>query len=71
MDHIQNIDLVRHNMTNYCKQLYFDIVDSNKLIVVSGDKIIKFDFNRESSEDFYDFKTDFDEQPEFFVFNKS
>lgn len=36
-------------------------MDSYKLILVSGDKIIKFDFNRERQEDFYDFKTDFEE----------
>jgi len=42
-------------MSGVCKQLYFDIVDSTKLIVVSMDKIIKFDFFKEEKEDFYDF----------------
>lgn len=71
IEHVLNIDLVKHNMSSYCKQLYFDIMDSGKLILVSGDKIVKFDFGRERIEDFYDFQTDFDDQPEFFVFNKT
>lgn len=47
LEHILNIDLVKHNMTSFCKQLYFDIVDSGKLILVSRDKVVKFDFRRE------------------------
>ena len=47
LEHILNIDLVKHNMTGFCKQLYFDIVDSGKLILVSRDEVIKFDFRRE------------------------
>lgn len=61
LDHILNIDMVKHSMSGVCKQLYFDIVDSTKLIVVSMDKIIKFDFFKEEKEDFYDFQTDFNE----------
>lgn len=47
LEHILNIDLVKHNMSSFCKQLFFDMSDSGKLILVSGDKIIKFDFRRE------------------------
>lgn len=47
LEHILNIDLEKNNLSSFCKQLYFDMVDSSKLILVSGDKIIKFDYTRE------------------------
>jgi hypothetical protein len=61
--------MVEFELTNVCKKLHFDKSDSLKLIFVTEDRIITFDFVTEKVDTLYDFANDFTEQPEFFVFN--
>jgi len=61
--------MVEFELTNVCKKIHFDKGDSRKLIFVTEDRIITFDFVAEKVETLYDFANDFTEQPEFFVFN--
>lgn len=56
-------------MSSFCKNVQFDNQSDNKIFMVSQEVILRIDILLEKIEIFYDFKSDMQEQPDFFIFN--
>jgi len=53
--------MIKHNLQEVCKVFYFDQTDPNKLIMVSQDKIMTFDYIKEQIKEKYDFANNVNE----------
>ena len=60
--------MIELELTSICKRIYFDFDESECLIFATANEIIQYNFMKKTRDQLYDF-ADFDEQPEFFVFN--
>ena len=64
------MDLHKYNMSSFCKNVQFDKTSKDpKIFMVSDEAIISLDLLQEQIVQFYDFKLDMADQPEFFLFN--
>jgi hypothetical protein len=67
---LKTIDMVSLGMTDICKKFYFNVFNSEELILVSKDKVYKFNFVTEIRSTFYDFDNDLQGQPEYFILDE-
>lgn len=58
------------NMSQACKRIQFDKRNDKNLIMLTEYDIKMYNFVTDHMKVMYDYQSDFEEQPEFFVFNK-
>ena len=66
---IHSIDMASIGMDQACKRIQFDIRNDKNLIMLTEEDIKMYNFVTNHMGVMYDYKSDFEEQPEFFVFN--
>jgi len=67
---IKRIDMDENEMTDVCKQICFDKKHKDSLVFVTRDNVLRMNFLTSKKYKVLDFITNFDEQPEFFIFNE-
>ena len=58
------------NMSQACKRIQFDNKNDENIIMLTDEDIKMYNFMTDHMDCLYDYKSDFQEQPEFFVFNE-
>ena len=56
-------------LSDVCKRFTFDIKNSENLIFVNSSVVIKYNTIRKNRTEIYDF-SNFEDQPEYFIFNE-
>ena len=59
--------MVSLGLTDICKKFYFDVLNTEQLIMVSQDKVFKFNFATEILTEYYDYVSNLMAQPEYFI----
>ena len=56
-------------LSNICKRIFFNNKDADSLIFVTAKELIQYNFRRGQRSTLYNFP-EFEDQPEFFIFNE-
>jgi len=59
----------KDGLSDVCKRITFDVKNSENLIFVNSSVVIKYNTRHKKREQIYDF-SNFEEQPEYFIFNE-
>ena len=66
---IQRIDMKKDGLSDVCKRITFDVKNSENLIFVNSSVVIKYNTTYKTRAQIYEF-SQFEEQPEYFIFNE-